>query len=180
MIVVAIIGILAAIAIPQFAAYRMRGFNSSALSDTKNLATSEAALFADWQRFGVTAIEAGAAFDPAAAPAPAADVLAVGGDDDGDGLVCTDANGTDRGVIIPLGSGVTAVAHVDNLATATTFTAGAKHLQGDTTFAIDADSTAVYQDPLLVAVGTALTADNITDPVADADEFLNQGGWVIK
>ena len=33
MIVVAIIGILAAIAIPQFAAYRIRGFNSSAQSD---------------------------------------------------------------------------------------------------------------------------------------------------
>ena len=44
MIVVAIIGILAAIAIPQFAAYRTRGFNSSGLSDVRNLNTSQAAL----------------------------------------------------------------------------------------------------------------------------------------
>ena len=35
MIVIAIIGILAAIAIPQFAAYRIRSFNSSAQSDSR-------------------------------------------------------------------------------------------------------------------------------------------------
>ena len=52
MIVVAIIGILAAIAIPQFAAYRIRGYNASAQSDVKNLATSQAAMNADWQSFG--------------------------------------------------------------------------------------------------------------------------------
>ena len=36
MIVIAIIGILAAIAIPQFSAYRNRSFNSAAMSDLKN------------------------------------------------------------------------------------------------------------------------------------------------
>jgi len=49
LIVVAIIGILAAVAIPQFAAYRMRGYNSSATSDLKNLKTSLEAYFADNQ-----------------------------------------------------------------------------------------------------------------------------------
>ncbi|MFO7765850.1 MAG: prepilin-type N-terminal cleavage/methylation domain-containing protein [Pelovirga sp.] len=39
LIVVAIIGILAAIAIPQFAAYRERAFNSAAQSDLKNAKT---------------------------------------------------------------------------------------------------------------------------------------------
>jgi prepilin-type N-terminal cleavage/methylation domain-containing protein len=47
MIVVAIIGILAAIAIPQFAQYRVRAFNSSAQSFLKNLGTAEEAFFAD-------------------------------------------------------------------------------------------------------------------------------------
>lgn len=40
MIVVAIIGILAAIAIPQFAAYRLQAFNTAAKSDVKNTMTS--------------------------------------------------------------------------------------------------------------------------------------------
>lgn len=40
LIVVAIIGILAAIAIPQFAAYRQRGYNAAAISDLKHLKMS--------------------------------------------------------------------------------------------------------------------------------------------
>ena len=47
MIVIAIIGILAAIAIPQFAAYRVRGFNATAKSDAKNIYTASQAYFAD-------------------------------------------------------------------------------------------------------------------------------------
>src|SRR5574341_1110074 len=52
LIVVAIIAILAAIAIPQFSAYRIRGFNASANSDSRNLATTQEALFADTQAYG--------------------------------------------------------------------------------------------------------------------------------
>ena len=51
MIVVAIIGILAAIAIPQFAAYRQRAFNSAAQSDLKNFKTAMETDFADNQRY---------------------------------------------------------------------------------------------------------------------------------
>ncbi len=47
MIVIAIIGILAAIAIPQFTAYRVRGYNTAAKSDVKNAYTSAQAFFAD-------------------------------------------------------------------------------------------------------------------------------------
>lgn len=48
MIVVAIIGILAAIAIPQFAQYRARGWIASVKSDAKNAATGVAAYFSDF------------------------------------------------------------------------------------------------------------------------------------
>ncbi len=44
LIVVAIIGILAAIAIPQFSTYRAKAFNAAAVSDTKNLMTTLTAL----------------------------------------------------------------------------------------------------------------------------------------
>jgi len=36
LIVVAIIGILAAVAVPQITSYRQRGFNTAAMSDLKN------------------------------------------------------------------------------------------------------------------------------------------------
>ena len=47
MIVIAIIGILAAIAIPQFSAYRTRSYNSAANADLRNAATSQEAYFVD-------------------------------------------------------------------------------------------------------------------------------------
>ena len=47
MIVIAIIGILAAIAIPQFSAYRARSYNSAAQADLRNAATAQEAYFVD-------------------------------------------------------------------------------------------------------------------------------------
>jgi type IV pilus assembly protein PilA len=47
MIVIAIIGILAAIAIPQFSAYRKRSYNSAAQSDLRNAATAQEAYYVD-------------------------------------------------------------------------------------------------------------------------------------
>ena len=47
LIVVAIIGILAAIAIPQFSSYRAKAFNSAAQSDLKNIKTGMEAFMAD-------------------------------------------------------------------------------------------------------------------------------------
>jgi type IV pilus assembly protein PilA len=47
MIVIAIIGILAAIAIPQFSAYKTRGYNASSKSEVKNAYTAAQAFFGD-------------------------------------------------------------------------------------------------------------------------------------
>jgi len=48
MIVIAIIGILAAIAIPNFVSYRKRGYNSAANADAKNGYTACQAYFTDF------------------------------------------------------------------------------------------------------------------------------------
>ena len=49
LVVVTIIGILAAIAIPQFAVYRQKGFDASALSDLRNAASAEEAYYSSYQ-----------------------------------------------------------------------------------------------------------------------------------
>jgi len=54
MIVIAIIGILAAIAIPQFSAYRTRSFNSASTADVRNAATAQEAYFVDNQEYCAT------------------------------------------------------------------------------------------------------------------------------
>ena len=56
MIVIAIIGILAAIAIPQFAAYRNRAFRSALESDAHTLANAQESYFVDWDTYAPGAV----------------------------------------------------------------------------------------------------------------------------
>ncbi len=53
LIVVAIIAILAAIAIPQFSAYRIKAYNSGAETDLRNLRTSLESVQADLQAYPI-------------------------------------------------------------------------------------------------------------------------------
>ncbi|MFA6497940.1 MAG: prepilin-type N-terminal cleavage/methylation domain-containing protein [Desulfurivibrionaceae bacterium] len=190
MIVVAIIGILAAIAIPQFAAYRIRGFNTSALSDVKNLATSEAAFFADWQGFAITNEAADLAAVILLADARVAAGTAIPGNlvTGGDGaatsdfLVAEDNAGTGRANAIALGNGVSIIANSSG--PFDSFTAVSKHVQGDTLFGVDSDVTMVYQDPTAVDAGTALSvsATNTPPSVIAVDDFgtIAATTWVVK
>jgi type IV pilus assembly protein PilA len=51
LIVVAIIAILAAIAIPQFSAYRQKAYNAAATADLRNFKTAMESYFADYQQY---------------------------------------------------------------------------------------------------------------------------------
>jgi len=65
MIVIAIIGILAAIAIPQFSAYRERGYIASMKADCNSVRTAEEAYYVDNNAYKATI-------------APATDLLSYG------------------------------------------------------------------------------------------------------
>jgi len=51
MIVIAIIGILAAIAVPMFDSYRKKGYNSGAVWDIKNAASAQEAYYVDFRTY---------------------------------------------------------------------------------------------------------------------------------
>ena len=180
MIVVAIIGILAAIAIPQFAAYRIRGFNTSALSDLRNASTNEAAFSTDWQVFGLTA----AAVQGAAALGGAGAVQ-TGGDAVADVLAGTDVGGTGtpRSVNIGLGNGVSLVATTNG--PYSNYTAVGKHLQGDTYYGVDSDVMITYQEVVAANAGTILAAADEPASLAGDDFVLAVNGpggtaWIAK
>jgi len=183
LIVVAIIGILAAIAIPQFAAYRARGFNSSAQSDVRGLATSQATLFGDAQVFGATEFVAQAAIPVWTLHVGGAGVILRGptGNPAGGafipGLHATDQNGGIRGLQIPLGNNVTILANTNAAAGAllanTTFLAGSKHINGNVYFGMDGDSTAVYTVAVPASEGLSITAADIPAASTAADNFTN-------
>ena len=63
LIVVVIIGILAAIAIPQFASTKEKAFDAAAKSDLRNLMTAEEAYFSDFQSYTDATVSAGSAAD---------------------------------------------------------------------------------------------------------------------
>lgn len=182
MIVVAIIGILAAIAIPQFAAYRTRGFNSSGLSDIRNLNTSEAAYFSDFQVFGYTA----AAQVAAAAAADGAGARLTGPGGAAVLITSNDANSQPHSLPIPLGNGVSILAGTGG--TLSNFGAVAKHLQADTTFAVDANSSAVFFCQNATAIGRAVaTALVLPAALTGADDFntkacpvAGDGNWAAR
>lgn len=51
LLVVAVIGVLAAIALPVFSSYRTRAYNSTASADLKNLRSELEAHYAEYSRY---------------------------------------------------------------------------------------------------------------------------------
>jgi type IV pilus assembly protein PilA len=175
MIVIAIIGILAAIAIPQFAAYRVRGFNSSAQSDIRNLSTSQAAFFSDWQRFGSTqdTDPVVAAVGGALLRGPATALHTIG---------TLDAGGGARSLNIGIGNLVDIVSHTPTtVGDDTSFTAASKHLNGDTVYGMDSDVSMMYHmpQPSTFIVGEPII-ETTAPPSTPADDFFGIGTWVAR
>ena len=141
MIVVAIIGILAAIAIPQFSNYRTKAFNAAATSDLHTARLAEEAVFADYQKYGASAATG-------AAGVTAGVALTTNGD------IATDT--AKNAAPITISNNVTLQAKVDAIATATTATITTQHASGDKSYVAETDQSGTYQKT--VTVGTAFAA----------------------
>jgi prepilin-type N-terminal cleavage/methylation domain-containing protein len=183
LIVVAIIGILAAIAIPQFASYRTRGFNSSALSDVRNLGTSQAALYSDWQAFGGSdwAAQANPLVFAAFAGGQAPNILTGPTGNPAGGafvpVIEVTAQGAARGVQIPLGNNVMLLSDTETPvapALPSSFVGVAKHVSGNTLYGIDSDTTAIFFSEAASSEGTPITAADSPGSTVSVDDFNAQ------
>jgi type IV pilus assembly protein PilA len=147
MIVIAIIGILAAIAVPQFMSYRTRSYNAAAKAIAHNLKADQSNLDAELGLYGhteaaaanLTVADAGVAVADSNAvaalrvPATAAGV--------GARLVGTNTAGTRTLAIgIAIGDNMIADAQdVNNANDESSFCVYARHFKGDTAYGIDGD-----------------------------------------
>jgi prepilin-type N-terminal cleavage/methylation domain-containing protein len=186
MIVIAIIGILAAIAVPQFVAYRMRAYNSAAKATAHNLKADNANLNSELGVYGhteaaaanlVTADAGAGAADASADPnlARPATQAAAGGR-----LVGT-TNDTLRSLAIGVALGNNMIADVRDVNDPTnqsSYNAFARHFKGDTAYGIDGDI-----ENALYSVTSAAWCDNaglgatpIDPTLPPADDINGQGG----
>ena len=156
LIVVAIIAILAAIAIPQFAQYRIKGYNAAASSDIRNAKTAEEALFADFQAYGDSG---GQVIGGQAAPIM---------------LTTSDSNNNPRTLGLSLSNavGLHAITNVAAGGAGANYLVYTKHTQGDRIFLADGNAPTLYWLPAaagstLTQVDPALTSTNGNDITAN-------------
>ena len=202
MIVVAIIGILAAIAIPQFAAYRTRAFNANAKALNKMAVNSQSDLNAELGAYGHSEAAAYTLLAvPAAAAAavsttvPALSVAATGGD----GTVAAVAGGriagtnpaTTKTFAVPIGIG-----SAMSLLTTESPSAGSNVVftradRGDTAYGSDSDSAntlysvsnaqwANQGEGILAATFASADGGNEFDPNGDPTDAGPAGGGAPK
>jgi type IV pilus assembly protein PilA len=182
LIVVAIIGILAAIAIPQFAAYRIRGFNSAANSDVRNVATAQEALFADTQGYGTiddTPTGATLANNDALDTASLQAGPLNGATANNDGAFLYNALGAipfsiSNGVVL---GGTLTITEEPLPIVGTSYVLTAKHTQGDSCYGRDSDSTSMFRAGAAPA-GTALVGEDVVTATQDNDDLNNQGSGI--
>jgi prepilin-type N-terminal cleavage/methylation domain-containing protein len=151
LIVVAIIGILAAIAIPQFVAYRRRGYNAAANSDLRSIRTTEEALMADFAEYGSTAHNSGM-------------------------LTLTGARTSTTPQQVSLSPNVFAVAEVTSaLGANNSYTACTGHTQGDNYYGADSDITTLWRLGFTVGAMAVDLATPCPDPSTPGGDF--SGSW---
>ena len=162
LIVIAIIAILAAIAIPQFAKYRIRAYNGAAESDLRNARTTEEAFFADWQIYGPTD-------GVVLSPNPVVISASVGGAE----RVDTFNLSNKVGIIIKVSSD------------SASYTMVTKHHDGDSYYGADSDVQGIYYDKDASKVGEDVAESDCPGATNNKDDFNGATGpsganWVLQ
>jgi prepilin-type N-terminal cleavage/methylation domain-containing protein len=166
LIVVAIIGILAAIAIPQFNAYRKRGYNAAANSDLRSVRTTQEAMMADFADYGASA---NAATDYGAAAVEKTGTVILAG-----GKTST----TGQSVSLSPNVYVGVKANTNTAGTArTAYTAVTTNSNGDQYYAGDSDVTILYRKGWSGTYNAAgsQTLGVVPTSVKDQDDFATAG-----
>lgn len=168
MIVIAIIGILAAIAVPQFSAYRMRSFNAGAKAIAHNLKADQANLNSELGVYGhteaanalLTAADGGsAAADTFTVPLLQTAATAGAAGVTGARLAGSTTSLPVRSFAIGISLGANMVAWADdvnNVADDSTFHIFTRHYKGDTAYAIDEEV-----ENVLCSVSNAIAWPNV-------------------
>lgn len=159
LIVVAIIAILAAIAIPQFSAYRIRGYNSAATADLRNARTALEAFFSDWQVYASSAATgvpgAGVVIlNSTAVPQVSIAALAISA------TAPTAATTFNTGVSQNVGL------VINTSANGGTFTGATKNSAGDRCYGMDSDFTPIYW--VNATIGSAIVPGAVPVAVASS------------
>jgi len=187
MIVIAIIGILAAIAVPQFLAYRIRSYNTSAKAvvhdakaDQANL-NSELGVYGHTEALPYTLVQATAAYAVANSSSAGNTGLATPATAAASGARLAGTNistGRDLAIGFSLGSNMICSVE-DTAANPNTYLAVARHVKGDTAYGLDVDV-----DNTIYSVTNAGWINNTagigatfpTPPTISADDFVATPG----
>jgi prepilin-type N-terminal cleavage/methylation domain-containing protein len=162
LIVLAIIGILAAIALPQFTQFRVRSYNSVAIADITNLQKAQGACAGDWGSFGVTT-------DTGTFVAAFGNGVILSGPDGGnDGLA-----GLQTFFEIGISSDVELVSNTD--ADGTSFAMLSKHLSGNRIYGVDSDITATFFQT--ATISQSLTASGVNNASVLSSQDFPDASW---
>ena len=156
LIVIAIIAILAAIAIPQFARYRIRAYNGSAESDLRNARTTYEAFFADWQHYPSDVSFTTGTVELIWEGGPAAAV---------------------DNFNLSTGVGFIAITDDNNVS----YVMGTKHVQGDTQYGADSDVQGIYYQKSNDWIGQTLEdcSELPDESTPQTDDFANSD-WILQ
>ena len=173
LIVVAIIAILAAIAIPQFSSYRVRGYNAAATADIRNARTACEAFFSDWQVYSSSAA-AGAAGPGAVFTNTTALPNSTGA------IAANSISGSAPSAAIAAPGFTTGVSQnvglvVNTSANGGSYTMGSKNASGDRCFGMDSDTTNIYWVNGVLSTAISAGAGSTPAATAGADDFTPGG-----